>query len=63
LVVTVRSQPSPWLDNVRKRLGSDPSLRQDRVSFLTYLVADAIDGEVDALEGRLVTKTSQQDLA
>lgn len=73
-VVTVRSQSSPWLDGLRKRLASDPSLSQDRVTFLTYLVADAIvdatfpaldaiDGEVDALEDRLVTEASQQDLA
>lgn len=73
-VVSIHRKPNTALEEVRRRLGVDPTLSQGKSMFLTYMVTeaivdsafpalDAIDEEVDQLEDRLVTTANQQDLA
>ncbi|MGH7609644.1 MAG: magnesium transporter CorA family protein, partial [Candidatus Dormibacteria bacterium] len=73
-VLSVHWGEAPWLEELRRRLGADPTLCRGSSSFLTYLVTEAIvdaafpvldrlDEQVDGLSDRLVTLATQRDLA
>jgi magnesium transporter len=72
-LVTIHTDPQPYLAELRKRIQSQPAITKDQPAFLTYLVVDQIvdanfpildqlDNTIDELEDTIIEKPDPEQL-
>jgi magnesium transporter len=72
-LVTVHTDPQPYLTELRKRIEAQPEMTKDQPAFLTYLVVDQIvdanfpildqlDNTIDELEDTIIEKPDPEQL-
>src|ERR1700738_4048584 len=72
-LVTVHTDPQPYLTELRKRIEAQPEMTKDQPAFLTYLVVDQIvdanfpildqlDNTIDELEDTIIEKADPEQL-
>ena len=72
-LVTVHTDPQPYLTELRKRIEAEPEMTKDQPAFLTYLVVDQIvdanfpildqlDNTIDELEDTIIEKADPEQL-
>jgi magnesium transporter len=72
-LVTIHSDPQPYLNELRKRIEAQPEMTKDQPAFLTYLVVDQIvdanfpildqlDNTIDELEDTIIERADPEQL-
>jgi magnesium transporter len=72
-LVTVHTDPQPYLTELRKRIEAQPEITKDQPAFLTYLVVDQIvdanfpildqlDNTIDELEDTIIERADPEQL-